>query len=60
MNDEKNIYIFINNQSSQKQQQTQTFEEYINRTFKDYVLLLTEEREPISNEEEDRYFIVEY
>lgn len=56
---EKNIYIFIDDKSSQKQTETQTFEDYINNMFGEYLLLLTEEREPLSDEEEEHYFIVE-
>ncbi len=57
---DKNIYIFIDDKSSQKQTETQTFEDYINKMFGDYLLLLTEEREPISDEDEEYYFIVEF
>lgn len=56
---EKNIYIFIDDKSSQKQTETQTFEDYINNMFGEYLLLLTEEREPLSDEEKEHYFIVE-
>lgn len=56
----KDIYIFIDDQTSQKQHETESFEDYINTMFSDYVLLLTEERDPINDEEEDHYFIVEF
>lgn len=56
----KKLYIFIDDNKAQTNEITNEFEEYINENFSDYVLLLTEKREPIMDEAETVYLISEY
>jgi hypothetical protein len=56
----KKLYIFIDDNKAQTSEITNEFEEYINENFSDYVLLLTEKREPIMDEAGTVYLISEY